>query len=56
MILSYGPDKIESFGEWCGVRGQGKTWGGVYAPSNGVRSLGDIVRVGGSIDANAWQQ
>ncbi len=55
VILSYGPDKFESFGEWCGVRGRGKTWNGVFAVSNGIRSDGDIVRPGGSVDCNAWQ-
>ncbi len=55
VILSYGPDKIESFGEWCGVAGVGKNWDGIYAPSNGIRSMGDIVRAGGDVQANAWQ-
>lgn len=56
VILSYGPDKKESFGEWCGVPGLGRGWDGVYAPSNGVRSMGDIVRAGGQVDSNAWQR
>lgn len=55
VILSYGPDKTESFGEWCGVAGMGKNWNGIYAPSNGIRSMGDIVRAGGEVQANTWQ-
>lgn len=56
VILSYGPDKRESYGEWCGVPGRGKNWDGVYAPSNGINSIGDIVRSGGQIDPTAWQR
>ncbi|MFH1741929.1 MAG: prepilin-type N-terminal cleavage/methylation domain-containing protein [bacterium] len=55
VILSYGPDKFESFGEWCGIP-RGKDWDGIYAPSNGIRSNGDIVRPGGSVDCSAWQR
>lgn len=54
-ILSYGPDKRESYGEWVGVK-RGKNWDGVYAGSNGLTSMGDIVRVGGTVNPNAWQQ
>lgn len=56
VTLSYGPDKYESFGEWCGVPGRGKDWNGIYDPSNGLRSFGDIVRPGGEVDCTAWQQ
>ncbi len=54
VILSYGPDKFESFGEWCGVPRSDKNWGGIYDGSNGLRSLGDIVRAGGSVNCEAW--
>ncbi len=55
-ILSYGPDKRESYGEWAGVAGRGRNWDGVYATSNGLTSMGDIVRTGGVVNVNAWQQ
>ncbi len=54
-ILSYGPDKIESYGEWCGIP-RGKGWDGIYSSSNGLRSMGDIVRAGGAVNVNGWQQ
>lgn len=56
VILSYGPDKFESFGEWCGVRGRPSNWDGIYSGSNGLRSRGDIVRAGGTVDSTAWQR
>ncbi|MBI1391007.1 MAG: prepilin-type N-terminal cleavage/methylation domain-containing protein [bacterium] len=55
VVISYGPDRRESYGEWCGIP-RGKNWDGIYAPSNGLNSMGDIVRVGGNINPNAWQQ
>lgn len=56
VILSYGPDKKESYGEWCGVAGRGKNWDGLYSMTNGLNSIGDIVRTGGVIDPMAWQK
>lgn len=56
IILSYGPDKTESYGEWAGIAGRGSNWDGVYAPSNGINSNGDIVRAGGMVDPTTWQR
>ena len=55
VILSYGPDKFESFGEWCGIP-CGPEWDGIYDGSNGLRSRGDIVRAGGSVNCTMWQK
>lgn len=56
IVLSYGPDKTESYGEWAGISGRGSNWDGVYAPSNGINSAGDIIRAGGTVDPTAWQR
>ena len=56
IVISYGPDRRESYGEWAGVAGRGKNWDGIYDGSNGLNSMGDIVRAGGNINPNAWQQ
>lgn len=47
-IMSHGPDKVTQGLEWYPVKGNLTN---MYAPSNGLYSLGDIARFGGNVQA-----
>ncbi|MGC9328621.1 MAG: type II secretion system protein [Candidatus Hinthialibacter sp.] len=48
-LMSHGPDKVTQGLEWLPIRGNVNN---MYAPSNGLYSLGDIARFGGNLQAS----
>lgn len=46
VLYSPGPDNLHSYGEWAMYRPNLVTGGFLYSPTNGTKSVGDLVRWG----------